>query len=156
VTATNHALTGAVIALAVDKPLLAIPLALLSHFALDALPHWDYAINRSLPTDKRFFDKKFNTLLGIDLLIAFIAMVIIGINFPDQKWLIWSCMATAAAPDAMWAYYRGYLPKFKHIKPKLNWIARFHQNIQWSQTAAGFFVEIAWFIGLYLIILKLK
>lgn len=155
-TATNHALTGAIIALAVDKPLLAIPLALLSHFATDALPHWDYAINRTLPSEKRFFDKKFNILLGTDLLVAFISVIIVGLAFPDQKWLIWSCMIVAALPDAMWAYYRGFLPKIKHVKPKLNWIARFHQNIQWSQTAKGAVVEIGWFILSWLIILKLR
>lgn len=151
-TATNHALTGAVIALAIDKPLLAIPLALASHFALDALPHWDYAINRKLPTDKRFFDKKFNTLLSADLLIAFISMIVVGVMFPDQKWLVWTCMVLAASPDAMWAYYRGYLPKIRHTKPKLNRLAKFHQNIQWSQTAPGGLIEIGWFIALWAVI----
>ena len=40
-TATNHALTGATIATLVRQPYLAIPLAFLSHFFCDALPHFD-------------------------------------------------------------------------------------------------------------------
>lgn len=38
---TPHFLTGAAIAVAIDKPELAVPLALASHFVLDAIPHRD-------------------------------------------------------------------------------------------------------------------
>ena len=39
-TATNHALTGAAIGFIVGVPAIAIPLALISHFVLDAIPHF--------------------------------------------------------------------------------------------------------------------
>ena len=37
-TATNHALTGAIIGLVIGEPVLAIALAFASHFICDALP----------------------------------------------------------------------------------------------------------------------
>jgi hypothetical protein len=37
--ATSHAVSGAVIALAIREPVLALPLAFVSHFVLDSLPH---------------------------------------------------------------------------------------------------------------------
>lgn len=39
---TPHTLAGLVIAYEVKDPLLALPLALASHFALDLIPHWDF------------------------------------------------------------------------------------------------------------------
>lgn len=38
--ATNHALTGAAIAVVIKQPILAIPLAFVSHFICDAIPHF--------------------------------------------------------------------------------------------------------------------
>lgn len=40
-TATAHALVSAAIARAVPNPYMAIPLAITSHFIMDAVPHWD-------------------------------------------------------------------------------------------------------------------
>jgi hypothetical protein len=43
-TATAHALVSAAIARAVPNPYLAIPLAITSHFIMDAVPHWDIGV----------------------------------------------------------------------------------------------------------------
>jgi len=37
-----HSLAGVVIATEIPNPLIAWPVALLSHFVLDSLPHWDF------------------------------------------------------------------------------------------------------------------
>jgi hypothetical protein len=39
-TGFNHGMAGAVIALTVKQPVLAVPLAFLSHFATDMIPHF--------------------------------------------------------------------------------------------------------------------
>lgn len=39
---TPHALVGMVIAAAIPNPLISLPLALLSHFGVDMLPHWNW------------------------------------------------------------------------------------------------------------------
>lgn len=44
-----HAITGAVIAYKLGSPLISLPIALLSHFLLDLLPHW----NPSLTKEKK-------------------------------------------------------------------------------------------------------
>lgn len=45
-TATSHALIGTIIAAKFPDPVIAIPLALASHFVADMIPHWDEALNR--------------------------------------------------------------------------------------------------------------
>lgn len=44
-TATAHALVSAAIAKTIPNPYLAIPLAIISHFIMDAVPHWDFGVN---------------------------------------------------------------------------------------------------------------
>ncbi len=58
-TATGHAVIGAVIAAKIGNPALAIPLALLSHVAADAFPHWDTATNAGKKTRSRLFIDSF-------------------------------------------------------------------------------------------------
>jgi hypothetical protein len=53
-TATGHALIGTVIAAKVGNPLLAVPIALGSHFLADAIPHWDTGTNREKKSKPRF------------------------------------------------------------------------------------------------------
>lgn len=149
-TGTNHGMTGAVIALLVKEPVIAVPLSYSSHFVCDAIPHFGLA-----PGDK-LFDKKFNITLICDFIIAVIMMIILARLFPSQKIVIWLSMVAAASPDLMWAYYNLYIEKIKGRKPKLGIIARFHTWIQWSQTPKGWFVEIAWFLAATLLIIKLR
>lgn len=39
---TPHALVGLVIAVSIHNPLVGLPLAFLSHFAVDMIPHWNW------------------------------------------------------------------------------------------------------------------
>jgi hypothetical protein len=48
---TPHVVVGAAIAARVVNPLLAIPLAFISHFVLDRVPHW----NPHISTEKRLY-----------------------------------------------------------------------------------------------------
>ncbi len=138
-------MTGAVIALLVREPLLAVPLSLASHFFCDAIPHFGIK-------DDELFGRKFNIILVTDFIVAISLMIVLGFMFPAQKWLIWSCMIAAASPDLMWAYYYLYLQKLKKRKPRLGLIAKFHSVIQWSQTAPGAALEAGWFVIMALII----
>lgn len=67
-TATAHALVAGAIYRAIPNPILSVPLALASHFIMDAIPHWDFG------TDWRSRSKKMTgafaiveTVLGITL-----------------------------------------------------------------------------------------
>lgn len=147
-TGTNHGLTGAMIAVLVKEPAVAIPLSFVSHFACDAIPHY------GLAKDEELLGNKFNLILIVDFILAVSLMAVFGIRFPSQKWIIWGCMASAASPDLAWAYYHLYLEKLKKRTAKLDILSNFHHWIQWSQTPNGKFVEIFWFLSMGAIILS--
>lgn len=146
-TGTNHGMTGALLALVVKEPALAIPISFASHFVCDAIPH------SGLKPGEKLFSNKFTLLLIADFVCAVVLMVIVGNMFPEQRWLVWACMIAAASPDLMWGYYNLYIEKLKKRKPNYGVVARFHTWIQWSQTPKGWFVEAAWFITVGLAIL---
>lgn len=52
-TATGHAVIGTLIAARFGNPFIAIPLALVSHLAADAFPHWDAGTNAKKKTKLR-------------------------------------------------------------------------------------------------------
>ena len=67
-TATGHALIGTVIAAKIGNPALAVPIALASHFAADALPHWDTGYHRSHKSKRKFFlQSALDVMLGFAL-----------------------------------------------------------------------------------------
>src|SRR3989344_4372315 len=64
-TATAHALIGASIAVTINNPYIGIPLAVLSHFGADLIPHWDAGTNRRKKTLNRLrFESTVDVLLG--------------------------------------------------------------------------------------------
>jgi hypothetical protein len=148
-TGLNHGITGAVIALVVKQPALAVPLAFLSHFATDAIPHFGLS-------EEKLFKRHFNIILVGDFLFAILLMIALALLFPSQIWLIWICMITAASPDLMWAYYRLYKVHLKKHQLKLSRIAHWHSKIQWSETLPGAYVEALWFllVGSYILLLR--
>ncbi len=94
-TATAHALVSAAIAASIPNPMLSIPLAFVSHFVLDTIPHWDFGTNwRSRAKAKTGAVAILDTILGftvayflfagkVDSIILFLAMI--AGNLPD--WL---------------------------------------------------------------------
>ena len=92
-TATNHALTGAVIALAVKQPVLVVPLAIASHFVLDSMPHFG-----GLPVTSR----KFLFVLAGDTGIAAGLLSSMVLLQPPLWWVAVLGAVCAMAPDLMW------------------------------------------------------
>lgn len=67
-TATSHALIGASIAYRLPNPWVGLPLALLSHFLADIIPHWDVGNRRRLKSRRRLFiEAGMDVLLGLVL-----------------------------------------------------------------------------------------
>jgi len=139
-TATNHGLFGALLAVTLHKyPAVAITLAPLSHFLLDALPHFG--------SDKiSLHSKKFFKILYADMTLAVVSTLAVAWFWQEIALLVVVCAFLAASPDLMWLYLE-YLKPTK--KAKWPWFAHFHSWIQWSQTPAGFAVECLWFIVLF-------
>lgn len=137
-TATNHVLTGAVIALSVQNPVMALPLAIMSHFALDGLPHFDLKIN-----DHRA--GRFQMLLYSDMFIASVVLLSIAATRPAVWPLMIICGVLAASPDLMW--FPNYSRGLKGQKPKDHgWAARFHSKVQWLTGPFGAVIELLWFL----------
>lgn len=137
-TGTNHGMTGAVIAVAVRQPYLALPLAFLSHFACDALPHFGMESSQT-------FKKRFNLVLTADFLTALLTMAVIGSLYPGQALTIWGSMILAASPDLMWLYHYGYVERYLRRPVRLGVLGRLHTWLQWSQTLPGLAYEVIWF-----------
>jgi len=149
-TATNHALTGAVVALAIKQPILAIPLALASHFVIDMIPHFDAGLGRSAIA---------KIVVAIDCLLAGSLTVLLSIFFHTDisGWLLFACMAIAMSPDLVWGWRYYKLRDFKKIiSEPMSLFSRYHQKIQWSETPKGILVEIPWLITMAVLINTLR
>lgn len=149
-TATNHALTGALIGLSISQPILALPIAFISHFVCDALPHFGLA-SYDERTKKT---KTFHRILYVDALLLLIIITWLFASGADV--IVLACLVLAGSPDFIWAYRYIFKENFgKKPFPPMNILSRFHSRIQWSQTLIpGFFIELVY--GLIMIVLIIK
>lgn len=149
-TATNHALTGAVIALAVKQPVLAVPLAFASHFVLDAIPHFGIHEDDHVKRNSHWL---FRTVISIDTVLAVAMIITIPLlaNETVGWWVILLGMLAGIAPDTIWIYRFVRLMRNKLVRP-YGRVAKFHQNIQWSEQPWGLNVEILWVIASLVVI----
>ena len=134
--AINHAMTGAIIGLSVATPV-ALPLALVSHFALDALPHEG---NLGL-------SHKTNTaVLAGDIALCFVLVVIIFAVRPQYWWLAVLCAFLATSPDFMWLNLHRDHGQGKTPKPisERHIVVRLHHKVQWFQQPIGIVTEVVW------------
>jgi len=63
-TATGHALIGAAIASQVSNPIVGLPLALVSHFFADKVPHWDPMTDKNKSFRLTMIQTVLDVLLG--------------------------------------------------------------------------------------------
>jgi hypothetical protein len=148
-TAANHALTGALIGLAVGNPAVAVPLAFVSHFVLDAVPHYDPpGDSLTRIRSHRFLYEQLiaNAILCIVLVVA------LALSRPAH-WLTAAFSAFAAAsPDLMW------IPKFimakrqNRLRPNGNWLTRFHSRLQWRTGPELWWFELLIFACLWVVL----
>lgn len=145
-TATNHALTGAIVGLAVGEPIIALPLAFASHFVCDALPHF----GSQDPNDTRITSSSFRNYLLLDAGLCLL-LVLVLVTYQPQYWVLAAaCAFIAASPDF------GWINKFSKARKGLKWrpnnYSKFAAGIQWFQRPIGAVVEVAWFAGAIVLI----
>ena len=146
-TATNHALTGAVIGLIVGQPLIAVPTALASHFVCDALPH--FKVN--LPDKVLLKTKGFRDYLIADASLCVLLVAALA-TFRPQHWLLAAiCAFVATSPDLLWI--NKYLKTRSGKRYTRGAFGKFAGNIQWFQRPIGGVVEVAWFIAAIIILI---
>ncbi|OGD87899.1 hypothetical protein A3A54_01315 [Candidatus Curtissbacteria bacterium RIFCSPLOWO2_01_FULL_39_62] len=111
-TATAHALIGASIALKVTNPLLGIPIAILSHFIADLIPHWDAGTNHKKKSLTRL-----KMEAAADVLLGFLLAYLIFWKFVDPEYLFVMIIA-AQLPD--WLEAPSWMFGFK--VPPFSWL----------------------------------
>lgn len=149
-TATNHALTGAFIGLVSGNPWLALPLAVVSHFVCDVIPHFDVPGESA---EDRMGSKAF---LYVQIILGAVlcGLIVLSLAVLQPKhWLLAAlCAFLAASPDLL------YVPRFLHVRKTGHdnvaqfWFWQFHNDIQWFQRPIGAVVEVAWAIGMLVLI----
>lgn len=145
-TATNHAITAANMAL-VAQAWWILPIALLSHFALDALPHY----GEPTPEARAV---RFKTILAVDAMMLVLLTWLVVATTSQYKWLVLASMFFAMLPDSVWAY-RMYRERKEGTLPMRNPITNFHAHIQWGERSWGWLIEIGWFVLMLIIFASL-
>ena len=147
-TVTNHAVTGILIATVVKQPALALPLAFLSHFAIDMVPHWIHT-----------FKNHFYTQIAvvIDLTLAVALTLVLAFTAKQSAVILMAASFLSVIPDAMWATGfskpADYTKKGHTLWTKAQW---FFHKIQWSESQPGIIIEALWLVAILVLILKLR
>lgn len=103
-TATGHAVLGLALAASIPNPWLGIPVAIISHLAADAFPHWDTGTNvkvnnpKSHKTKTRFVVESFIDL-GLSFTLPFILLFLL---FPTLN-PVYAFVMIIAAQGLDWA-----------------------------------------------------
>ncbi len=122
---TPHLLVGAAIIKIVPEPAIALPLAFLSHFVFDSVPHWD-------GSPKAPFNTKTSFAIIVDYLIG-LSLIFIATAGLENQILYFAGGFLATLPDFILGTYRHFTSYFE----KYAFIAipnRFHMSIQRNVT----------------------
>ena len=137
---TNHTLTGILLGLSLDNPVVLAPTAIASHLALDMTPHFGH------PAFAGGFRKTPFLLLGsLDFALSIGVTAAACLIWPTRAGHILIGVAGADLPDFT------YIPviifgrrKIEHwfgfYRPMLNFLAK----IQWFEKPSGAVTEIVW------------
>lgn len=126
-------------AAAFNKPLISIPAALASHFVVDALPHWNYELKPHIARRQ--------LAMFADLALSLALLLVLAVTVDANPYLVIAGGLLGILPDSMWLrfFITGRPSITGSSKRLINRLRKFHFWIQWSETAWGFFVELAWF-----------
>jgi hypothetical protein len=144
-TAINHAVTGAVIGLAVHSPWLAVPAAFLSHFVLDAVPHYDPP---GKTHEDRISSKQFLYVqIVAGALLCLLLVLLLSLAQPTYWQNGVLCAFAAASPDLL-SFSRFTAVKRGGKDPwERHWFWRFHSKIQWKTGPKFALLELVYFVA---------
>ena len=119
-TATAHALIGASIASKVVNPAVGIPLAIISHFLADLVPHWDAGTNHKQKSPTRL-----KLEAAADVLVGF-ALVFLIFRTTVEPIYLFSMVIAAQLPD--WLEAPSWMFGFK--VPPFSWLDYLGHKLQ--------------------------
>lgn len=145
-TATNHALTGALVGLTVHNPWVALPVAFLSHFVCDMMPHFGRSSDWLASRTFRYY-------LLIDGLLCVLLVAILFASGNASWPLASACALLATSPDLLWI--REFIASSKGRIFHANGLELLLTKIQWFEKPSGAFVELAWLAGAVTLLIPL-
>ncbi|MBX4190997.1 hypothetical protein KW794_02825 [Candidatus Saccharibacteria bacterium] len=155
-TATNHALTGAALAMLIKRPELAIPAAFLSHFVLDAIPHYNppkmtkrHFKNYQDAWLKKLKLRSFRIIFTTDMLLFLIVLLTVPLLAPSSVsplTVLFSAFAGAAPDfDGGLKFLLRQLGLLRKKTKENDWFGRYHIAVQWMERPWGIYIEAIWF-----------
>lgn len=135
--------------MAVKEPILALPLALASHFAMDALPHFGYKGNRGFG---EALQHRLSYWVGYISAVTTFAIILLLVS--NQLWAALVAGIMAALPDVLGIYnYRKYEKHGQKAHGILKIVhVQFHRAIQWCERPWGIYIELVTFGGLFFLL----
>ncbi len=136
-TATSHATIGALIATAIKRPEIALPLAFLSHFVTDAIPHYGVPGHEGFGAALKTKSGKFVGITDPILLICFFGILFyLGVPL-----YVFVAALLACSPDLEWLFAFLFY-ELRNKKPPRSFIAPIHIRIQWCEKPWGYVSEV--------------
>lgn len=101
-TATGHALVATLIVAKIHNPYISLPLAFVSHFVCDMIPHWDTGTHHREKTKKALFYES-----GLDVFISIVSSYFLYHNILGQGdyVVLYSAVFLSQLPDWVTAPY---------------------------------------------------
>ena len=139
-TGINHMLTGGIIGATIASPA-AIPIAFVSHFVLDMLPH--YGIGDDVERSKDWVWK-----VDAVLIVGFV-VYLLTVSTDVRLWAFVGALV-AASPDFAWVYRFSVVERFGKYKPvkSKNTFNRFHADIQTRESKSRLWIEAMFLVAL--------
>lgn len=144
VTGLSHSITGAAIGKLLPWPL-AIPVAVGSHFVLDALPHFG-----------EIFEKRQRFSKSVWTADIILTAVFIGFLIASRQWVLLVSALAAMSPDFAWIYRFTVQERFGKLPPRPeNKFNAWHARIQRYESRGGLVFEIIWLVcvsGIFIVL----
>ena len=142
-TITNHVTTGALIAAVISQPLIALPLAFMSHFVLDALPHFGYKQGGF----SYFFRQRLSWVVFLTDISIFVG---ISVWLLPDFWWAYLLGLVAVSPDFIWGFrYLVFERRGKTPWPNDSF-TQLHAKIQTMERPWGILIEIVFAVSMLL------
>jgi hypothetical protein len=127
----NHALAGALIGAYLPLPA-ALPVALASHFVLDALPHY------GLPHENRDVSPAWRAIFITDFIAT---ACLIALPASRGRYAMLACGIMAVIPDFVWVI-RVIRDRSFDLSNNLSWFTKWHAGIQRYERPWGIWIEL--------------
>ena len=137
-TSSNHILAGSLVATYFSSPWTVLPLAFMSHFALDALPHFG---NTNVKLNAK---QKYRKYLAVEILGLFGILLLLSTGKYGLN-LLTLAGFFAVLPDLEHPI-RYLVFARRGIDPPETLTYKFHKRIQWAERERFIVVEILLFI----------